>query len=191
MMERPPLSRDLDADTFCGFYWLKEELIDFCRANKLPVSGGKADLAERIAAYLRTGEVLLPQQKPVKKPAAGVITEETQIEPDFVCSEKHRAFFKEKIGKRFSFNVPFQTWLKTNTGKTYAQAIKAYDELLAEKKKGKTAIDQQFEYNTYIRDFFADNPGRSLQHAILCWKYKKSIQGHNTYEKSDLAALNH
>ena len=60
-----------------------------------------------------------------------------------------------------------------------------------EKKKEKTTIDGQFEYNQYIRDFFADNPGKSLQQAILCWKYKKALQGHNRYEKSDLAALGH
>ena len=29
----------------------------------------------------------------------GVISEVSTIEPDFVCSEKHRAFFKEKTSK--------------------------------------------------------------------------------------------
>lgn len=48
---------------------------------------------------------------------------------------------------------------------------------------------KQFEYNTYIRDFFEDNQGRSLEEAITCWKYKKSLQGHNRYEQSDLVAL--
>ena len=83
----------------------------------------------------------------------GEITENTIIEPNIVCSEKHRAFFKEKIGKTFSFNVQFQKWLKGNAGKNYGDAIDAYHEILEEKKKGKTKIDKQFEYNTYIRDF--------------------------------------
>ena len=99
----------------------------------------------------------------------GVITEQTIIEPDFVCSEKHRAFFKEKIGNSFSFPVAFQKWLKTNSGKTYAQAIEAY--------------------NTYIRDFFEANPGKTLQQAIACWKYKKALPGHNRYEDADLTAV--
>lgn len=43
--------------------------------------------------------------------------------------------------------------------------------------------------NTYIRDFFADNKGKSLDDAIKYWKYKKQLQGHNRYEKSDLIAL--
>ena len=111
------------------------------------------------------------------------------IEANIVCSEKHRAFFKEKIGKTFSFNVTFQKWLKSNAGKTYADAIRAYYAILEEKEKSKTVIDKQFEYNTYIRDFFADNNGMSLENAIKCWEYKKSLKGHNHYEKSDLIAL--
>lgn len=41
----------------------------------------------------------------------------------------------------------------------------------------------------YIRDFFSDNKGKTLQDAIACWKYKKNQQGHNRYESSDLIAL--
>ena len=85
--------------------------------------------------------------------------------------------------------MAFQKWLKNNTGKTYRQAIESYYQILEDKKKGKTVIDKQFEYNTYIRDFFADNKGKSLDQAIKCWNYKKQLQGHNRYEKSDLAAL--
>lgn len=36
------------------------------------------------------------------------IDEDTRIESNFVCSKKHRAFFKENIGNSFSFNVSFQ-----------------------------------------------------------------------------------
>lgn len=53
----------------------------------------------------------------------------------------------------------------------------------------KTNIDKQFEYNAYIRDFFADNKGKSLAEAIKSWKYKKQLQGHNRYERADLTAI--
>ena len=189
-MDRPVLDKSLDSKTFRDFYYLKEELVDFCRENGLPVSGGKLELTDRIAHFLDTGEVVAAPA--VKKRAATIssIALDTKIEPNFVCSEKHRAFFKEHIGATFSFNVAFQKWLKANTGKTYQQAIEAYYQILEDKKKGKTKIDKQFEYNTYIRDFFADNPGKTLEEAIRCWKYKKQRQGHNRYEKSDLEALN-
>ena len=186
---RPGLNKKLDGQTFRSYYYLKKELVDFCRENGLPVSGGKIELTDRIAYFLDTGKILKAMEK--KKPTMRVslITEDTLVETDIVCSEKHRAFFKDKIGKSFSFNVSFQKWLKENAGKTYADAIKAYYQILEEKKKGKTNIDRQFEYNTYIRAFFENNQGKSLEEAIICWKYKKSLQGHNRYEKEDLIAL--
>ena len=189
METRPELSRKLDGQTFRSYYYLKKELVDFCRENGLPVSGGKIELTDRIAGFLDTGKILKTPAKKRPTVRVSLITEDTLIEHNIVCSEKHRAFFKEKIGKNFSFNVLFQKWLKENAGKTYADAIKAYFQILEEKKKGKTDIDRQFEYNTYIRAFFEDNQGKSLEEAIMCWKYKKSLQGHNRYEKSDLIAL--
>ena len=78
--------------------------------------------------------------------------------------------------------MTFQKWLKNNEGKTYRDAISAYFQIIEDRKKEKNSIEKQFEYNTYIRDFFADNKGKSLEQAIKCWKYKKRLQGHNHYE---------
>ncbi|MBE5944649.1 MAG: hypothetical protein E7258_06990 [Lachnospiraceae bacterium] len=189
MRIRPILNKELDGKSFRSFYYLKEELVSFCRENNLPVSGGKIELTDRIAHFLDTGKVLKTSARRKVTTNIGSITVDTKIEPNIICSEKHRAFFREKIGKSFSFNVLFQRWLKSNAGKTYGDAIEAYYQILEEKKKGKTTIDKQFEYNTYIRDFFEDNQGRSLEEAIVCWKYKKSLQGHNRYEQNDLIAL--
>ena len=188
-MERPILDKNLDSATFRNFYFLKEELVNFCRENGLPASGGKIEIADRIAHFLDTGEIAPVLRE--KKAAAKIdnIDLNTKIEPDFVCTEKHRAFFKKHIGDGFSFNVVFQKWLKSNAGKTYKEAIAAYYQILEEKKNGKATIDRQFEYNTYIRDFFANNQGKSLEEAIKCWKYKKQRQGHNRYEEADLIAL--
>ena len=190
MIDRPNIDNKINGDTFRSFYYLKEELVDFCRSNGIPTSGGKIELTDRIAYYLDTGKILPTNiVKRVKSITTEIINEESEIEANFVCSEKHRAFFKDKIGKSFSFNVAFQKWLKANAGKTYAQAIIAYHQILVEKKNSKTTIDKQFEYNTYIRAFFADNKSYSLEDAIKCWKYKKGLQGHNQYEKLDLIVL--
>lgn len=188
-MERPELNKDLDSKTFRDFYYLKEELVDFCRKYGLPTSGGKIEITDRVAYFLDTGKVLNNSAAKRGRTAISNIDENTEIESDFVCSEKHRAFFKERIGESFSFNVAFQKWLKTNAGKTYKEAIEAYYQILEDKKKGKTKIDRQFEYNTYIRDFFEDNKGKSLDDAIKCWKYKKQMKGHNRYERSDLIVI--
>ena len=187
--ERPKLNKELDSVAFRNFYYLKQELIDFCRKNRLPTSGSKTELADRIAHFLDTGNVLkCPTNRKAAVPV-GTLTVDTVIEPNIVCSEKHRAFFREKIGKGLSFHVPFQKWLKANAGKTYGDAIRANYQILEEKKQTKTEIGGQFEYNTYIRDFFADNPGKSLHDAIVCWNYKKGLPGHHRYEQSDLCAL--
>jgi hypothetical protein len=189
MIKRPALNQQLDSHTFREYYYLKEELVVFCRENKLFVSGNKAELTDRIAHFLDTGEVKKVRIKNKKTVLIGTIDLNTTIEDNFACSEKHRAFFKEHIGNRFSFNVPFQKWLKSNAGKTYDEAVNVYYQILEDKKKTKSTIDKQFEYNTYIRAFFEDNKGKSLDAAIKCWKYKKQLPGHNRYEKSDLAAL--
>ena len=191
MKSRPEITVRLDSRTFREYYYLKEELVAFCRENHLPVSGGKQELTERIACFLDSGEVRQPTAKRIAnhKTAAAEITPESIIEEGFECTESHRAFFKKQMGNGFSFNVRFQQWLKSNAGKTYADAVAAYNEILKAKRGKKSSIGKQFKYNTYIRDFFADNAGKTLEDAVKCWNYKKNLKGHHRYEKSDLAIL--
>ena len=179
----------MDGRTFLQYYHLKEELVEFCRSNGLQSVGSKSDLTERIVHYLDTGEK--STKKAERKSNAGTIgiTNETIIGANFSCSERNRQFFEDAIGMNFKFKVPFQRWLKANPDKTVGDAILAYPEIIENMKREKPEIDGQFEYNTYIRDFFKDNKGRSLNEAILCWKYKKALKGHNRYESTDLAAL--
>ena len=188
-MDRPELSNKLDSKTFKEYYYLKEELIDFCRKNNLQTTGGKIELTERIAKFLDTGERTSKKHDSRRTQIINEISLDSVIEDSFVCSEKHREFYKKKIGNSFSFNVLFQKWLKNNAGKTYRDSIDAYYKILEDKKNKKTTIDKQFEYNTYIRDFFNDNKNKTLDDAIICWKYKKSLKGHNKYEKEDLKIL--
>lgn len=189
-MQRPELTHELKKELFLNHYYLKEELIAFCKENGLPLSGGKTELTQRIANYLETKvKIEASPKRNRRQDSHETITLTTCIETDFVCSEKHRAFFKAQLGNSFSFNVIFQKWLKNNAGKTYQDALLAYATIKEEKKKGQTVIDQQFEYNTYIRAFFADNQGKTLKEAIRCWKYKKNLYGPHFYEKDDLKIL--
>lgn len=191
---RPELSKNLDVNGFRGHYYLKEELVSFCRREGLCATGGKLELTERIATYLSTGRrekgrCTSPSRR--RQTCSGdVITSDTLIGDGFICSEKHREFFKREIGAGFSFNVGFQRWLKANADKTCGDAIVAYRRILAEKSISPPPIGRQFEYNTYIRDFFADNPGLPLEAAIHCWRYKKMKTGDHRYEPEDLVALN-
>lgn len=190
MNERPRLEAKLNSKTFLEYYYLKKELIDFCRKENLQTTGGKMEITNRIVYYLDTGKRSFDLKKSNRTKINETINLETIIENNFVCSEKHREFYKNQIGKTFSFNVAFQKWLKNNAGKNYKDSIEAYYQILEDKKKNKTTIDKQFEYNAYIRDFFDDNKNKTLKDAISCWKYKKSLKGHNKYEKEDLKVLN-
>ena len=56
---------------------------------------------DRIAYYLDTGEILPDDSaRKTKSPAIEAINEESEIETDFVCSEKHRAFLSRRLANR-------------------------------------------------------------------------------------------
>lgn len=188
-MQRPTLTTQLKTEIFQNFYYLKEELVSFCKQEGLQTTGSKKELTERIAHYLDTGQKLEKKKRIKKTEPIKEINRDTIIEENFVCTEKHRAFYQKEIHKNFSFLVPFQKWLKENPGKTYKDSIDAYYKIVENKKNNKGKIDSQFEYNTYIRAFFEDNKDKTLKDAILCWKYKKTLPGHNRYEKEDLQIL--
>ena len=196
---RPQLSKDLKSEDFRQYYFLKEELKDFCKNEGLKVSGSKNQLEERIIYYLDTGKSLddsgslenknnYSKSKSNKAPNPKEIRLDSILGENFKCSEDKREFFEKEIGKGFKIKVKFQKWLKSNPDKTYQDAINAYHELQNSNEKSK--IDKQFQYNQYIREFFEDNDDKTLNDAIKCWKHKKSLKGHNKYEKSDLKILN-
>ncbi|AIM25909.1 DUF6434 domain-containing protein [Melissococcus plutonius] len=189
-MNRPELEKNMNAELFLKFYYLKAELIDFCRVNKLSTQGDKIEITDRIAYFLRTGKRKRHIKKRVvqRTPTLTELNLNSVIEENIKCSEIHRVFFKSQIGPTFRFNVKFQNWLKENSGEKYSDAIKAYQDILNDKTP--TKIGKQFEYNTYIRDFFKDNKNLTLQQAIACWKFKKSQPGNNNYEQGDLEILN-
>ena len=102
------------------------------------------------------------------------------IQQDVVCSQELRAFFVEHLGKGFHFKAEFQDWLHNNAGKSFREAVEAYHSIEHPKE-----IKPQFEYNQYIRDFFADNKGATLNDAIRCWHWKKIQPGDHRYETTD------
>lgn len=178
MNKRVELNRQLDSKQFSDYFYLKEELVAFCRSEGLQVTGSKEDLNQIIKHYLDTGEKLLVHKD--KRIECVDLKLESLVVANMRFSEVNRAFFKQYLGESFRFTVPFQRWLKENVGKTLQEAIDAYPTLV--KNQG---IDKQFEYNKYIRDYFKDSKQGTLKEAVLCWKYKKSLPGSNTYERSD------
>ena len=193
MDKRPNLDSDISVKDFTDFYWLKAELVDFCKKEGLSRSGSKIEITNRISNYLKTGEKEISKLKK-SKPTSKFdwnkepLSLETIITDNYKNSENVRAFFQEHTERQFKFNVKFMNWMKKNIGKTLQDAINQW-EVFELEKKNRTApknIAPQFEYNTYTRDFLADNPNLTKADAIRFWKIKRSIRGGNEYKKSDL-----
>lgn len=170
---RPLLSRALAAAEFRAFYWLKEELAAFCRAEGFPASGSKLELTDRIATYLATGAIAQPPARSYARKGPHPLTLDAAIGPNFRCSQEARAFFKEAIGPRFHFSTGFQQHLRQHPGDTLADAVAFWHEQATRGPEPK-ALAPQFEYNQHMRDYFAQHPGATRLEAIAAWKKKRS-----------------
>lgn len=196
-MTRPKLDENISIENFQNYYWLKKELVDFCRNLGINTSGGKIDISYRIEQYLKTGEKIVHsgKEKSISKFNwnSTKLDLNTLITDNFSCTENVRSFFKQTIGENFKFNVPFLKWLKSNNRKTLEEAIEKWKEINAHKKDNnfKTEIAPQFEYNTYIREFMSDNRNLSMKDAINCWNSKRYLSGRRKYQKEDLTNCLH
>lgn len=197
-MQRPTLNKDISLTNFNDFYWLKEELVAFCRTEGISTAGGKLELAGRIQTYLSTGTIVKPETI-IKKSHSTFdwktepLTPSTIITDSYRNSENVRAFFLAEIGSHFSFNVKFMNWMKQATGKTLQDAIEEWKKIndLKKDKNYQTEIAPQFEYNRYMRAFLADNPDLTTKDAMKYWKLKKAQRGSNAYEREDLKLIEH
>jgi hypothetical protein len=191
MSERPRLNKNISVKDFEDFYWLKSELVQFCREMGIGSGGGKIEIAERIFEYLKTGKVIKKARvKKLKLPkATQLITEETVIGVEYRAYKEKKEFLKSIIGNNFHFTVHLLEYFKKNAGKkTYGDLMKEWYKEQEQKKDPNFVkeIAPQFEYNTYIRDFMKDNLDKSRSEAIKYWKIKKYKRGNNKYSKSDL-----
>ncbi|MCU0416214.1 MAG: SAP domain-containing protein [Cytophagaceae bacterium] len=192
-MNRPVLDKNITLDDFNNFYWLKEELIEFCRKNGIPTWGGKIEIAERIREFLTTGKISRNKIKKSKSTSTfdwdnETLSRETIISDNYKNGENVRRFFLTEIGSHFSFNIVFMKWLKENKGKTLNDAIVEWNRIhtLKKDKNYESEIAPQFEYNRYMRAFLKDNPTMSSKDAMKFWKLKSALRGSNEYERTDL-----
>ncbi len=197
MEKRPPLNKNISAKDFTDFYWMKAELVDFCKTEGLPKTGSKIAIAQRIEQYLLTGQKVFPTTKKTAKATSKFdwnnepLSLTTLLTDNYKSTENVRAFFTEQLGKPFKFNVKLMNWMKANTGKTLADALQEWERLKEASKldtKPKN-IAPQFEYNRYIRDFLSDNPDKDRKTAIALWKIIKARRGDNVYRQTDLRFL--
>ena len=173
-MSRPELNTSLSPEDFLAFYWLKNELTHFCRANGLPTSGSKLELTERIARFLETGEVLAARaERPVRAAMPDAFTKETVIGAGWRCTQALRRFFEREADVKFHFNAYLRDYITSSgVGHTLGEALDGWH---ASKREagGSNHIGEQFEYNRHLRDYFRANPGAALEDALRAWKERR------------------
>lgn len=187
-MSRPILTVNISINDFKNFYWLKQELQSFCKEHGMSATGSKSELENRVETFITTGKVLKPVRKSNKVGLEpNELSLDTVIWESHRCSQTVRAFF-ESVIPNFHFSTYIQKYFKTNVGKTYQDVVNAWYEELERKKDPnyKKEIAPQFEYNTFIRDFFLDpnNRGKSRSEAIEAWNEIKTKRGSNKYVPS-------
>ncbi len=176
---------------FKDFYWLKEELIKFCRQNDISYAGGKIEISNRIIEYLETGKVIktkVIKKKKLPQPTRP-LTLETVIGVDYRSYREKKRFLQSVIGKQFHFTIHLLDFFKKNAGqKTYGDLVDEWykEQELKNDPNFVKQIAPQFEYSQYIRNFTKANPNLTRKDAIKYWKIKKSLPGDNKYSDDDL-----
>jgi hypothetical protein len=194
-MKRPDIYKIETGAELKRWYWLKQELVEFCKKTQLSYVGAKFDILERIASALDNGVTEIEKKSQKAKPTSKFLWAKSSLNLDTVITDSYtngpntRKFFKQHCGDKFHFSIPFMDFMKNNCGKTLSDAVNEWRRLneLSKDKNFKSDIPEGNQYNKYIRDFFADNPNLTIERARHFWKLKRSLPlGKHIYEKTDL-----
>jgi len=189
---RPELDDNITLDDYLNYYWLKSELMDFCRKVGINTDGWKLEIHNRIVKYLATREIEQKSKdiilKPKNKKNTVSINLHTVVTSDFKRNPQTTAFFKS-IDSRFHYSVRLNQYIRDNFGKiTYGDIINEWKREYEEKKMGiKTTPDlPQCEYNQFIKDYLEDNKDKKFKDAVAAWNIKKNMRGDNIYHREEL-----
>ncbi len=195
-MKRPRFEQIKSGQEFNQWYWLKAEMVEICKRSGLPSTGRKFDLRDRIMFALDNNGKLKPENKKVKAKskfnwAKATLTPETRLTDNVSFGPNFRSFMKSEIGNKFSCHSDFMDWVKSNAGKTLADAIEKWHELEKRKENPnfKRAIADNNMLSQYVRDFLEENKNCTLKDAKKYWLLKKQLptkDGFIRYEKTDL-----
>ena len=170
-MNRPSLSKNLSELEFRRWYWLKSELIAFCREHGVSSAGAKEQIAEKVAAHLggrALSQFVTARRKSGKMPSEFSL--DTLIGEGWRFTYKLRDFFVLHCGSGFRVNEPLRELMATGQGRPLSDAIALYH---SSATKPKRPIAKQFEYNRHIQAFIANNPGATHEEAVAAWWIKR------------------
>ncbi len=205
MKQNNNISNPLDVQKFRNHHYSLEELIRICHDFELPSTGTKAEIKNRIAFFLETGEI--KYQHRANDPAIK-INSLVQIH-------------KSQENNKLLYNQDFHEWLKNNSTAEQQDVVEEYYNIINNRKnsnfkstpgnsKKLTEVprkdakipkdctnmgsnskiqDLEEQHKIYIEAFLKDNIYALLTDAERCWEYKKNSSSDNTYAKSDLETL--
>jgi hypothetical protein len=186
-------AKQMNLTTLENHYWLKVELIAFCKANQLPTLGSKVELIQRIKVFMTTG-----RKAQFKKNRSTVLRDSLQeisvntLVNHYKNDAATRQFFVKQVGKHFHFDAYLRQFTNKNNitpGLTYGDLVQGWLKEASKRKEAtyQSTIGSQFEYNQFTRDFFANERGKSRSDAIQAWKVLKALPGKKTYANYKVA----
>jgi len=194
MTQRPEITACPNAATFRKWYYLKTELVDFARANGIKTTGGKFEIADRIAHFLDHGAAPVEAKKTKKLTSkfdwhGAPLSDATVITDNYKNTQNMRRYMQARI-PGFKFSIPFMDWMKANVGKTLGEAVIVAKQIDAEKKAGKKQPDQPHnQYNAYTRAYFAQVPNGTQAEVRKLWALRRRHPGPYVFDLSDLDLL--
>lgn len=194
-LKRPDFERITSGSEFNTWYWLKAEMVEICKQAGLPYTGSKFELRDRIMYALDHNGAVKPRKTAPKRTssfnwAKAELTPDTFITDNVSFGPNFRRFMKAQIGTQFSCHSDFMDWVKAHPGKTLHDAVLKWQELEDRKKDPdfQRSIAEHNMLSQYVRDFLADNPTASFQHALKAWAAKRRmpmVDGRITYSRED------
>lgn len=171
---RPALSHDMSGEEFLRWYWLKAELVAFARELGVSQSGSKELLVARILARLR-GTELREEPRARRRGArqlTGDLTESTVIPVGQRCSRLVREWFVARVGRTFRFDKAMRTYFANVDGtSTLGDALEHYAQT---RGRVSAAIEPQFEYNRFAREWRAGHPDGRHDQLVAAWRHYRN-----------------
>ena len=162
---RPELVAALDATEFMRWYWTTAELRTFAGTLGVARRGPKVELSERIRATL-AGEVVAHRQQPRRVRLSPPFSRDTPMSDGVVLSRALRDWFIGEVGPTFRANAALRRFLANGSGHTLGEALACY---LGTDPLSAPPIGSQFEYNAFVRSWWARHPGGTVDDLRSAW----------------------
>jgi hypothetical protein len=149
---------------------------DILRGMKLPATGRKFDLRDRIMYALDHDGALLPRPKR-RRPtstfdwANEILNPATVVTDNITFGQNLRRFMEAHIDRKFTFTSDFMDWVREHTGATLADCVEAWHRLDDRKRDPafQRAIAANNMYCQFVRDYYANRPGASFDEVRRAW----------------------